>query len=387
MLNSLSATFAPIVLKFFFILIGILGLSFLIAFHELGHFLFAKLFHVRTPSFSIGFGPKLFSKKIGTTEFSLSAIPLGGYVELAGAAEVGQGEQKDAHATDEGSFAVKPFYQKLCIMFGGILFNLLFAYCAMTILFMTGIPPHPLMYLTNGAPIITGIIPGSAAEKYNLQIGDRIIAIEGQQIGDDISLVSKTLAPLANKEVSFTIERNNAQFTESILIDSKADCAKPTGTLGISSFYIKPTPPHSFFDAIKGGVAITNTWIKATIAGFSNLFSKSGVSSVSGPIGIIAVTVNAAAEGFKVFILLLVLISVSLAVLNLIPLPVLDGGQILFYTIEAVIGRPIPERIREYIHITTWVFLLIFIVCISGKDIYYIIKPSINTILSSLKLR
>src|SRR5579872_2199524 len=86
-----------------FFVAGLFGVGFIIGFHELGHFLFCKLFNIRTPSFSIGFGPKLISKKIGETEFSLSAIPLGGYVEIAGAAEVGQGEQKDAQATDEHS--------------------------------------------------------------------------------------------------------------------------------------------------------------------------------------------------------------------------------------------------------------------------------------------
>ncbi len=122
--------------KLFFLFEGIIGLGFIIAFHELGHFLFCKAFNIRVPSFSIGFGPKLFSKKIGGTEFSLSAIPLGGYVEIAGSAEVGQGEQKEAHANDEGSFARKPYYQKLLVMLGGIAFNILFAYVVLSLLFM-----------------------------------------------------------------------------------------------------------------------------------------------------------------------------------------------------------------------------------------------------------
>ena len=91
-----------------FIPVGILGIGFLIGFHELGHFLFCKLFRVSTPSFSIGIGPRILKKKIGSTEFSLSAIPMGGYVEIAGAAEVGQGEQKEAYRDDEYSFARKP---------------------------------------------------------------------------------------------------------------------------------------------------------------------------------------------------------------------------------------------------------------------------------------
>src|SRR5205814_3300033 len=165
-----------------FILIGLLGMGFLIGFHEFGHFLFAKMFKIRTPSFSIGFGPKLVSKKIGDTEFSLSAIPLGGYVEIAGAAEIGQGEQKEALAVDEGSFATKPYYQKLCVMIGGILFNLAFAYITMILLFVTGIPKTPLIQ----KPIIAAITQESSAEKYGLAIGDRIVAINDEVINNNI---------------------------------------------------------------------------------------------------------------------------------------------------------------------------------------------------------
>ena len=110
--------------------VAIAGLGFLIAIHEMGHFLFAKLFGISTPTFSIGFGPQLISKKIGETTFSLSAIPLGGYVEIAGLAEVGQGEQGEAGRTDKRSFASKPYWQKMLVMLGGIGVNLGFAYVA-----------------------------------------------------------------------------------------------------------------------------------------------------------------------------------------------------------------------------------------------------------------
>ena len=119
----ITTGFTQLIITFqqlFFILLGFFGMGFLIGFHELGHFLFAKLFNIRVPSFSLGFGPVIINKQIGETDFCLSAIPFGGYVEIAGAAEVGQGEQKEAFATDERSFAAKPFYQKL---FGKINFH------------------------------------------------------------------------------------------------------------------------------------------------------------------------------------------------------------------------------------------------------------------------
>ena len=116
------------------IILALFGLGFVIAFHELGHLLTAKLFNVLAPSFSIGFGPRIFQKKFGETTYALSAIPLGGYVELAGSAEMGQGEQTHAHDTSDRSFAAIPYWQKLLIMLGGIGFNIFFAYIAFSIL-------------------------------------------------------------------------------------------------------------------------------------------------------------------------------------------------------------------------------------------------------------
>ncbi len=130
----------------FTIAAGLVGLTFLVTFHEFGHFLFCKLFKIHTPSFSIGLGPYLYSKKIGDTVFAISAIPAGGYVEIAGAAEVGQGDQAHAGRQDHYSFASKPFYQKFLVMSGGILANLLFAYVAIIGVCWAGLPQSPLAY-------------------------------------------------------------------------------------------------------------------------------------------------------------------------------------------------------------------------------------------------
>ncbi len=363
----------------FFILIGCFGMGFLIGFHELGHFLFAKLFNIRTPSFSIGFGPKILSKKIGKTEFSLSAIPFGGYVEIAGAAEIGQGEQKEALAMDNESFAVKPFYQKLFVMLGGILFNLLFAYCAFITLFWTGIPKTPLMQ----KPIIAAIQENSPAQQYDLQIGDKIVAIRNESIENSIQKLQTLLFPLASQEVSIIIERNGVSLEKSIVLGEKEVNGKKIGILGIE-FEISETPPQSFFEAVKQGINATNLWIKNTITGFLHI--KKGAGDIAGPVMIVAMTTKAASSGAKIFLLLLSIISINLAVLNLIPLPILDGGQILFYSIEALIGRPLPVKVREYIHITTWIMFIILFLYLSTKDIWRLVGPYIAPLLNKFGL-
>ncbi len=370
----------------FFIFAGMVGIGFLIGFHELGHFLFCKLFKIRTPSFSIGFGPKLFSKKFGDTQFSLSAIPFGGYVEIAGAAEVGQGEQKEAYSKDEFSFATKPFYQKLLVMSGGILFNLMFAYFAFILLFMTGIPKTNLMYQTNAIPVIATIQKDSPADTYGLRIGDRILAINETKIGDNIQQVLTILKPLAGKTATLLIGREGTQQTIDAIIGTREVGGKSIGILGIG-FDVAPTPSYPFFEAVKRGISTTNSWIKNTIYGFKHILHKKDVSGMAGPVMIIAMTIKGAAAGFKIFLIFLAIISINLAILNILPLPILDGGQALFYAIEALIGKPLPSRIREYIHIATWLLFIALFLYLSTQDIIRIANPQIEAVLKFFGFR
>jgi regulator of sigma E protease len=322
------------------------------------------------------------SKKIGETDFCLSAIPFGGYVEIAGAAEVGQGDQKEAHATDEGSFAAKPFYQKLLVMLGGILFNFAFAYVAMIIIFMAGVPKTPLM----PNHFISAVHNQSPAEIGGLQVGDRIISINQEEIGRNLQKIHQMIQPqhLMAPEATIVVERNGEKITRKIVIGSKEVEGETVGVLGVE-FEFSPTPAHSFKDAILMGISTCNTWIKNTFLGFSTLFSKKGIKQVAGPVAIIAMTVKGAAAGWQIFMLLLAIISINLAVLNLIPLPILDGGQILFYSIEAIIGRPIPNKIREYIHIATWIMFMILFACLTAQDVTRIVSPYIEPVLNFFK--
>ncbi len=362
--------------NFAFAVVALAGLGFLLGFHELGHFLFCKLFHIRTPSFSIGFGPRLLSKKIGETEFALSAIPLGGYVEIAGSAEMGQGEQKEAHAKDTHSFAIKPYWQKLLVMLGGILFNLIFAYFALILLHLIGIPKT--------VPIIRTVQPESPAAQYNLAPGDKIIAINNQNINNDLPKALELIAPLANQETTITVERGGQEVVLPIKLGTKKDATgKEVGSLGVT-FEMAKTPGESLSGAITKGIALTNSYILGTIRGFKNIFFKGEVSGVQGPVAIISLIMEGISQSFGVFLLLLALISVNLAIFNLIPLPILDGGQILYYTIEAIIGRPIPNKIREYIHIGSWLLVLALILYLSAQDIYRLVKPLLAKIMGKI---
>ncbi len=359
------------------IAMALFGIGFLIGFHEFGHFLFCKLFGIKTPTFSIGFGPVLYKRRIWDTDFTLSAIPLGGFVEIAGAAEVGQGEQKDADSTGKDSFAVKPYYQKFLVMTGGILCNLLFAYFTFILLSLTGIPKTPLMPAQTKT-VIQELEPNGAAEKAGLQPGDRIHTINGVKVTDNFHRLTETIQPLAKKEVKINYERAGSP-KELMLTVGERKVLPGTGSLGITAFEMEAMPPRSFFEAIRQGIHLTNDWIARTFTGFLGIFRKADVKNMGGPIVIISMLAKGAVHSLKIFLILLAIISINLAILNLIPLPILDGGQLLFYTIEAIIGRPLPVKVREYIHIASWLLIMGLILYLSVFDIARIAHPYIES--------
>jgi regulator of sigma E protease len=359
------------------IIIALFGIGFLIGFHEFGHFLFCKLFDIKTPTFSIGFGPILYQRRVWDTDFTLSAIPLGGFVEIAGAAEVGQGEQKDAHSTDKDSFATKPYYQKFLVMTGGILCNLLFAYFAFILLSLIGIPKTPLMP-TQTKTVIQMVEPNGAAEAAGLQKGDKINQINDNIVSDNIHLLVETIQPLAQKEVKINYERNG-KAQELILTVGHRKGSEGIGSIGVA-FEMEEMPPLSFFNAVKQGITLTNDWIVRTFTGIIGMFRKADVKNVGGPVVIISMLTKGATTSFSIFLILLAIISINLAVLNLIPLPILDGGQLLFYTIEAIIGRPLNPKVKEYIHITSWLLIMGLVLYLSVFDIARLAHPYVESV-------
>lgn len=374
------APLVTIAYRLLYLAIAFIGIGFLIGFHELGHFLFCKLFGIRTPEFSIGFGPELFSKKIGTTQFSIKMVPLGGFVEIAGSTEMGQGEQKYAQSTAPDSFAIKPYYQKFLVMMGGILFNLLFAYLACIFLVLSGIPKTPLLYPTNAKTKISQIEPGSAAALANLQVGDTIQSIDAISVHQQPMLMIKTIQDRPNKVVPIVFKRGGVERSIDVTIGERTVGKTTIGTLGIVDLAMKKSKGQSFFSAIPQGIKMANAWIVQTVYGFVSIFRQRSVKGMGGPVALISMLSQGATSSFKIFLILLVIISVNLAILNLIPLPILDGGQLLFYTVEALTGRPLPLKAKEYIFIASWLLIFALVIYLSVQDIGRIASPHIEAV-------
>jgi regulator of sigma E protease len=352
------------------LLIGLLGLGFLVTFHEFGHFIFAKLFNVGTPTFSIGFGPRLYQKKIGDTTFALSAIPLGGYVEVEGNAEMGQGDQQSAHSTGERSFSSKPYWQKFLIMVGGILFNLIFAFLALSYIFFKGAPGIPGngemligKWATKQAPIIS-FVSSKLADKVPLHKGDIIKAIDNKPV-DSIEAVSKLVREYPDKQVQFTVERAGTTHEIPVTLNSLKTGSDQVGHLSV--FW--DIAPLSATDSLREGYHSTIDLIKKTANALGSLFSSQGLQQVGGPVMIIHQLKEGASLGVKFFLFLLAFISINLAVLNVIPLPIFDGGQILFFTIEALVGRPLSDATRYKIHYFNWLFVIALVIFLTFKDV------------------
>jgi regulator of sigma E protease len=350
--------------NFPYILAGIAGVGAVIAFHELGHFLFCKLFNVHAPSFSIGFGPQILKKKIGETTFSLSLIPIGGYVEI----EMGQTEGMGKDRTIDN----KSYFQKMCIAWGGIIFNLIFAYTCLVGLSMSGIPSNPFL-MHQGAYSIKKLVIDSPAQKAGILPGDKLLTINSIDVSGHISSLFQTLEPLAHKEALITLDRDGEIKTFTLTLGGRKVKDKEYGVMGIEEFLFPSLPPVSFFHSFKQALTLTKELVASTARSLLNAFKKRSAEGFSGPLMMISLTIASAGQGIKLFLIFLTVISVTLGVLNVIPLPILDGGRILTFTIEALIQRPLPEKVVAATHYATWalmIFLFIFLTIKDMKDLF-----------------
>lgn len=376
---ALNALFTFTNTKLIPLILAVVGFGLLIVVHELGHFLFAKLFGIHTPTFSIGFGPALYEKKIGTTNFRIAKIPFGGYVEVAGLAEPGQGEQAHAYAQGEASFADKYYWQKFLVLMGGIIFNLLFAYITFAILFMVGD--------TSREPAISvvQVVKDSAAEKYGLKAGDQLLSINAINANDEKGkpnnldqiqeLFLKEIESNPNKEISIEIMRKNEANEKAgwikkelhITLGEKKVDQKILGALGAA--FVAPLQKLPFIEAIKRSITHTNQWIYNIVHGLKSMFSQRSLKGAGGPVMIVAQTFKFAQNGLLPLFIFLAIMSINLAVFNLLPLGITDGGNLLFATIEFIIRRPTPEWIRIGVNIISIALFAILFLYLTFQDV------------------
>jgi len=322
------------------IVFAIIALGALIFIHELGHFIFAKTFGVGVEKFSLGFGPKIISKKWGETEYLLSALPLGGYVKMVGEGDDAELTEEDRHR----SFADKPALQRIVIVAAGPVFNLFFAYFIFILIFMIGVPAVTTK--------VGEVVPGKPAAKAGILAGDTVRSVNGKPVArwDDFAkiIADGKLAPL-----EIDVQRGQSTLKFKMVPESRTGknllgdtVTQPiVGVISAGETVIDHFPPG---EAIVRGSAQCWNVIKLTCLSLVRLVERAiPLDNIGGPIMIVKMAGEQAAAGGVNFLAFVALLSVNLGILNLLPVPILDGGHLAFFLIELVIGRPVSKRTRE----------------------------------------
>jgi regulator of sigma E protease len=326
----------------------VIVLGLLIFVHEFGHFIWAKFFGVKVLKFSLGFGPKLISKQYGETEYLVSAFPLGGYVKMFGESPGEIAEKKLSPGELKRSFATKPVWQRFIIVAGGPVFNLIFAmFLFFIIVFVAGLP-QPVDTTTIG-----GVGQGSPAAEAGLQPNDTIIDIDGKEtrLWEDVSRMIKNGE---GREVVITVRRDGD--TLEIPVTPRMETTKnifgeevgQRYMVGIAMFEEVIYEKVGFVKSLQAGISQTWSWMYLTVMGLVKIIQKViPASELGGPILIAKIAGERMEAGWVNFLYFMAVLSVNLGILNLLPIPILDGGHLVFFSVEAILRKPLNLRTME----------------------------------------
>ena len=368
------------------ILIFFLILVILVLVHEFGHFFSAKKFGIRVDEFGFGFPPKLFGVKKGETEYTFNLLPLGGFVKIFG-------ENPDDESTSgpdaSRSFINKPKWQQAIVLFSGVFANFLLAWFLFSFGFMSGLPTsvgsEPKGYeLKDVSVMIISVLPDSPAFNAGLKSGDKIVSMKNlssskensDNFTSDISLetVQSIIASGLNEEIEIGYIRgknsDNLNFATVKPVSSVSGMDPKIG-IGMDKIGIAKLP---VWLALKEGMSLTLFITKATVFGLFGLIldgirGQGSLDAITGPVGLIGIVGDAYQFGFAYLLFFTALISVNLAIINLIPFPALDGGRLLFLFIEKIKGSPINQKIFNIANLIGFGILMLLMILVTYQDI------------------
>jgi membrane-associated protease RseP (regulator of RpoE activity) len=348
--------------------IGVLAL--LIFVHELGHFLAARLQGIYANKFSIGFGPILLKYQGKQTEYALRALPLGGFVGFPD-----DDPESDIPANDPNLLSNRPILDRAIVISAGVIANLIFAYFLLVVqVSVTGfqqIDYHPGVVVAGIADTLS-----TAAGKAGIQANDAILSVNKAQLGEGKPAIVKLMAEIQahpNQPIIFEIKRGEKTLDLQVTPDATTDGKGQIGVKLVPNADIILTRSISFVDALKKGAIEFERVIILTVQGLSQLVTNFGetATQIAGPIKIVEIGANIADNNIAGLLQFGALISINLAVMNILPLPALDGGQLAFLLLEGVLGKPLPMKLQETV-MQTGLFLLL------GLGVFLVVRDTAN---------
>lgn len=365
-----------------FIIVFILILGFLVFIHELGHFLVAKKFGIGVEEFGLGFPPRIWGKKKGETMYSINAIPLGGFVRLFD--EEGPKEEKNISSR---SFYGKSPGIKIGVIAAGAITNFLLAVIIFYFLliqagfsFYLGSPPdHNYRFPLgeqNNLVAISGVLDGSPAQEAGIEPGSLIISANQQKFENTKSFIS-FIDQNRGEKISLELKNLMTEEEKKVEVVPREDPPEKEGALGVGLVEVVQLSYVSPAEKITGGLLHSFNMAHLTLSSLGYLIGESVkerdfdplTSSVVGPVGILFFTKITVEAGIIEVLSLMASISLALAIINFFPIPALDGGKILFITVETITRRKIPPRIERSINLAGFIFLIGIMILIIYKDI------------------
>lgn len=351
------------------LLLFILVLSLLVFVHEFGHFIVAKRVGMKVEEFGFGFPPRLWGIKRGGTLYSVNWIPIGGFVKIKG--------ESGAHADDPDSLASKKAWQRFFVFVAGVVMNLVLAAVLFSIGYMIGLPSVIDETLPKNARVreevitIMQVVEGSPAADAGIVAGDEIVSV-GREVFASDSSVRAYMAEHASDGIEVMVQGVDGTQRTYTLTSEYLEKAKITG-VGIA-FASTGFVSYPFFQAIVQGLWTTGQLTMDVVRAFYGLLrdfimNQQVAMDFSGPIGIAVMTGQVAAMGFIYLLQFTAILSVNLAVINLIPFPALDGGHVLFLVIEKLRGRAVNQKIEFAIQFFGFTLLMMFVVWVTYKDL------------------
>jgi regulator of sigma E protease len=322
-------------------LVVVLAFGALVIIHELGHFLVARGCGMRVERFSVGFGPVLLRRVSGDTEWAVSAVPFGGYVKIAG-----MGPDDEIAEGDAGAYANKPAWRRFLVILAGPAMNYLFA-----ILLASAMLATIGLAESDPAPVVGRVVAGGAADRAGLRAGDRVTAVDGRPVDTWPALVAEIVAH-PGRPARLAVERGGA----AIEITATPDAEGGSGRLGIE--YARRLVNARGAEALVEGARHTNARAAEILAGLRQMVTGRQKAELRGPLGIAQEMARSARAGAGQFIEIVWFISIALALFNLLPVPALDGGRLVFLVYEIVTRRRVNQRVEGIVHLAGFVALL-----------------------------